>query len=77
MPDEELAGLSPRELVALMWQLEARLQAVVTELAAAQARIAELEAELARRSGPVGCINPGCLAVASAGERLILVDELS
>ncbi|SRR5579884_70712 len=52
MSDEELAGLSPREMVALVRQLEARLRAVETELAAAQARIAELEAELARRGGP-------------------------
>ncbi len=52
MSDEELAGLSPRELVALVRQLEARLRAVETELAAAQARNAELEAELARRGGP-------------------------
>ena len=52
MSDEELAALSPREVVALVRQLEARLRAVATELAAAQARIAELEAELARRGGP-------------------------
>ena len=52
MSDEELAGLSPKELVALVRQLEARLQALATELATAQARIAELAAELASRSGP-------------------------
>jgi transposase len=52
MSDEELAGLSPRAVIALVRQLEARLQAVETELAAAQARNAELEAELARRGGP-------------------------
>ena len=52
MSDEELAGLSPREVVALVRQLEARLRVVETELAAAQARNAELEAELARRGGP-------------------------
>jgi transposase len=52
MSDEELAGLSPREVIALVRQLEARLRAVETELAAAQARNAELEAELARRGGP-------------------------
>src|SRR5215212_997653 len=52
MSDEELVGLSPRELVVLVRQLEARLQTLATELATAQARIAELEAELARRSGP-------------------------
>lgn len=52
MSDEELAGLSPREVIALVRQLEARLRAVEGELAAAQARNAELEAELARRGGP-------------------------
>src|SRR4051812_33413121 len=52
MSDAELAGLSPPAMVALGRQLEARLQAVETEWAAAQARIAELEAELARRGGP-------------------------
>src|ERR1700682_3477995 len=51
MSDEDLAGLSPRDLVALVRQLEARLRAVETELAAARARNAELEAELARRGG--------------------------
>ncbi len=52
MSDEELAGLSPREVISLVRQLEVRLRAVATELAAAQARNAELEAELARRGGP-------------------------
>jgi transposase len=52
MSDEELAGLSPREMIALVRQLEARLRAVEGEWAAAQARNAELEAELARRGGP-------------------------
>jgi transposase len=52
MSDEELVGLSPREVIALVRRLEARLQAVERELAAAQARNAELEAELARRGGP-------------------------
>ncbi len=52
MSDEDLVGLSPRDLVALVRQLEARLRAVETELAAARARNAELEAELARRGGP-------------------------
>jgi transposase len=52
MSDEELAGLSVRDLVALVRQLEARLRAVEAELAGAQARNAELEAELARRGGP-------------------------
>jgi transposase len=52
MSDEELAGLSPRAVVALVRQLEAQLRVVETELAAAQVRIGELEAELARRGGP-------------------------
>jgi transposase len=52
MSDEELAGLSPREVVALVRQLEARLRTVEAELAAAQARNAELAAELVRRGGP-------------------------
>src|SRR5947199_9717809 len=52
MSDDEVIGLSPRQVVALVRQLEARLAAVETELAAAQARNAELEAELARRGGP-------------------------
>ncbi len=52
MSDEELAGLSPREMIGLVRQLEARLRALESQLAAAQARNAELEAELARRGGP-------------------------
>src|SRR5919205_3028266 len=52
MSDDELAGLTPRQVVALVRQLEARLQVVERDLAAAQARNAELEAELARRGGP-------------------------
>jgi transposase len=52
MSDDELAGLSPGELIALVRRLEAHLRAVETQLAAAQARIGELEAELARRGGP-------------------------
>src|ERR687884_609256 len=52
MSDEELIGLSSREVVALVRQLEARLRGIESELAAAQARIAELEGELARRGGP-------------------------
>jgi transposase len=52
MSDEELAGLSPRELVALVRQLEAHPRAVEAEFAAAQARNAELKAELARRGRP-------------------------
>jgi transposase len=45
MSDDELARLSVAELIALVRQLAA-------QLAAAQARIADLEAELARRGGP-------------------------
>jgi transposase len=52
MSDEDLVGLRPQEVIALVRRLEARLQAVERELAAAQTRNAELEAELARRSGP-------------------------
>jgi transposase len=52
MSDEELAGLSARQMMGLVRQLEARLEAVGRELAAVQARNAELEAELARRGGP-------------------------
>jgi transposase len=52
MSDEELAGRTPTDLMALVQGLAARVQAVEGELAAAQARIAELEGELARRGGP-------------------------
>jgi transposase len=52
MSDDELHHLSPDQVVAMVRQLEARLRAVESELAAAQARNAELEAELARRGGP-------------------------
>ena len=52
MSDDELHHLSPAQVVAVVRQLEARLRAVESELAAAQARNAELEAELARRGGP-------------------------
>src|SRR5687767_16031986 len=45
MSDDELAQLSVADLIALVRQLAA-------QLVAAQARIAELEAELARRGGP-------------------------
>src|SRR3954454_2302238 len=52
MSDDELVGLSPRERNAVVRQLEARLPAVESELAGAHARIAELEAEIARQGGP-------------------------
>src|SRR5918912_1749703 len=52
MSGEGLAGLTPTDLMALVRGLAARVQAVEGELAAATARIAELEAELARRGGP-------------------------
>ena len=45
MSDDELQAWSPEALVALIRRLE-------EQLAAATARIAELEAELARRGGP-------------------------
>jgi transposase len=45
MSDDELRHLSPEQVIALVRQLESRL-------AAAEARNAELEAELARRGGP-------------------------
>src|SRR4051794_34192384 len=45
MSDDELRKLSPEEVVRRFRRLEG-------ELAAAQARIAELEGELARRGGP-------------------------
>jgi transposase len=52
MSDEDLRHLSPEQVVALVRQLETRLRAVEAELAAAQARNAELAAELAQRGGP-------------------------
>ena len=45
MSDDELRHLSPEQVIALVRQLESRL-------AAAEARNAELETELARRGGP-------------------------
>jgi transposase len=45
MSDDELRHLNPEQVIALVRQLESRL-------AAAEARNAELEAELARRGGP-------------------------
>src|SRR3954449_2413185 len=52
MSDEALAELSAWDLIALIRRLEEQLVAVTTQLTAAQARNAELEAERARRSGP-------------------------
>jgi transposase len=52
MSDEALAELSSRDLIALIRRLEEQLAAVTAQLAAAQARIGELETELARRGGP-------------------------
>src|SRR3954467_13260219 len=52
MSDEALAELSAWDLIALIRRLEEQLVAVTTQLTAAQARNAELEAELARRGGP-------------------------
>jgi hypothetical protein len=45
MSDDELRHLSPEQVVALVRRLE-------SQLAAAEARKAALEAELARRGGP-------------------------
>jgi transposase len=52
MSDEELAALSSQALIALIRRLEEHLAAVTVQLAAAQARLGELETELARRGGP-------------------------
>ena len=52
MSDEALAEQSTRDLIALIRRLEEQLAVVTAQLAAAQARNAELEAELARRGGP-------------------------
>src|SRR3954467_12111083 len=52
MSDEALAELSAWDLIALIRRLEEQLVAVTTQLTAAQARNAELEAERARRGGP-------------------------
>src|SRR3954453_15889582 len=52
MSDEALAELSAWDLIALIRRLEEQLVAVTTQLTAAQARNAELEAERARRTGP-------------------------
>ena len=52
MSDEALAELSPRVLITLIRRLEEQLAAVTAQLATAQARIGELETELARRGGP-------------------------
>ncbi len=52
MSEDELRQLSPDEVVVQVRRLE-------VALAAALARIAELEAELARRSGPPKARPPG------------------
>jgi transposase len=52
MSDEQLREWRPEALVALIGRLEEQLAAVTAQLAAAQARIGELEAELARRGRP-------------------------
>src|SRR5829696_3346255 len=52
MSDEALAEQSTRDLIALIRRLEEQLAVVTAQLAAAEARNAELEAELARRGGP-------------------------
>src|SRR3954447_21830451 len=52
MLDDELCEWSPTALVALIRRLEEQLAVVTAQLAAAQARLGELEAELARRGGP-------------------------
>jgi transposase len=52
MSDDALAELNSRDLIALIRRLEEQLAAVSAQLAAAQARIGELEAALVRRGGP-------------------------
>src|SRR3954466_6591907 len=52
MVDDERCEWSPTALVALIRRLAEHLAGVTAQLAAAQARIGELEAELARRGGP-------------------------
>jgi len=52
MSDDERCEWSPTALVALIRRHEEQLAVVTAQLAAAQARIGELEAELARRGGP-------------------------
>ena len=52
MSDDERCEWSPTALVVLIRRLEGQLAEVTAQLAAAQARIGELEAELARRGGP-------------------------
>ncbi len=52
MSDDELATLSPTAMIPWIRRLEEQLAVVTAQLAAAQARIGELEAELARRGGP-------------------------
>src|SRR5437762_14376832 len=52
MSENELRQLSPDAVVVYVRRLEGELEQRDSELAAAQARIAELEAELAARGGP-------------------------
>src|SRR3954447_1123195 len=52
MVDDERCEWSPTALVALIRRREEQLAVVTAQVAAAQARIGELEAELARRGGP-------------------------
>src|SRR4051794_23609874 len=52
MSDDVRCAWSPTALVALIRRLEEQLAAVTAQLATAQARIGELETELARRGGP-------------------------
>src|SRR6202158_5044555 len=52
MSDDERCEWSPTALVALIRRHAEQLAVVTAQLAAAQARIGELEAELARRGGP-------------------------
>src|SRR5205085_6952059 len=52
MSDEELGELSPQALIAVIRRLKEQLTVAIAQLAVAQARIGELETELARRGGP-------------------------
>jgi len=52
MSDEALGELSPQALIAVIRRLKEQLTVAIAQLAVAQARIGELEVELARRGGP-------------------------